>query len=136
MSIEVLLSRLEGVRGRNGGWIARCPAHADRTPSLTLRESDGKILLKCFAGCSVTDVVAAVGMEMTDLFPPDVPRYEPSKKVRFFATDLLKVLHTEAAIVMVAAFDMAKGKTLSETDTERLKVAYSRIDEAMESANA
>lgn len=51
------------------GWIARCPAHQDRSPSLSVREGrDGRVLLKCFAGCSVEAVCAALGIRVSDLF--------------------------------------------------------------------
>lgn len=47
---------------------ARCPAHDDRNPSLSVREVGGKVLLCCFAGCAAADVVAALGLSMADLF--------------------------------------------------------------------
>lgn len=56
---------------RNGdGYTSRCPAHDDRTPSLSIGEGDdGRALLKCHAGCSLTNVLSAVGMEERELFP-------------------------------------------------------------------
>jgi Protein of unknown function (DUF3631)/Toprim-like len=69
---ERLLGRLEGVRRSGKGWTARCPAHEDRQPSLSIAEGeDGRLLLHCFAGCPVERVVAAVGLELRDLFPED-----------------------------------------------------------------
>ena len=64
--IDNLLSRLDKVkRTGNGSYQACCPAHADKFPSLTIRETDdGKILLHCFGGCSVQEIVSAVGMEL------------------------------------------------------------------------
>src|SRR4051812_22288676 len=51
------------------GWMAHCPAHKDRTPSLSIAEGDdGRVLVNCFAGCSVEDIVAAVGVTTADLF--------------------------------------------------------------------
>ena len=71
MSIENLISRLDKVKGRNGHWTACCPAHADRGPSLAVKHTeDGRILLHCFAGCDVHSIVTALGMDLTDLFPP------------------------------------------------------------------
>ena len=93
--------------------------------------------MHCFAGCSVENIVKSIGIDMGDLFPPSEIRYDkPAPKVRFFATDLLKVLHFEAQIVVICAFDMRKGKTLSAADLNRLQLAYERINTAMESANA
>jgi len=67
--VENLVQRLHAKR--NGkGWIANCPAHDDRKPSLSINEgSDGRALLKCHAGCNTDDVIAALGMERRDLFP-------------------------------------------------------------------
>lgn len=55
-----------------GRWIACCPAHDDRSPSLSIRElEDGRVLAHCFSGCQVADVLTAVGLEFFDLYPPD-----------------------------------------------------------------
>lgn len=66
-----LLDRLQGVRQSGPGrWLAKCPAHEDRSPSLSVRElDDGTALIKCFGGCGAADVLAAVGLELKDLFP-------------------------------------------------------------------
>jgi putative DNA primase/helicase len=72
------LSRLEKVKATSNGWQARCPAHEDRDPSLSIAVGeDGRILLRCHAGCSTEAIVAAIGLEMRDLFPDDV-RATPS----------------------------------------------------------
>jgi hypothetical protein len=135
MTVEVLLSRLSKVRGRNGSWTACCPAHEDKSPSLAIREEGGKILMRCFAGCEVSAIVGAVGMEMGDLFPPKVrDDYKPQPKVRFYATELLRAIHHESRIVAIAAFDMAKGKTLAREDLARLQLACDRINTAMEAS--
>ena len=54
--------------GRNR-WISRCPAHEDQRPSLSVAEGrDGRVLIKCHAGCAPTAVVSALGLTMSDLF--------------------------------------------------------------------
>ncbi len=66
---EKVLDRLEGVRQVNGSWKALCPAHDDHEPSLSIREGvDDCVLLKCFAGCKNPDIVAALDLDMSDLF--------------------------------------------------------------------
>lgn len=52
-----------------GKWQARCPAHEDRSPSLGIAEGeDGRILLRCWAGCATADIVKALGISLRDLF--------------------------------------------------------------------
>ena len=138
---ENLIQRLEKVRGRNGSWTARCPAHADKGPSLAVRETpDGRVLVHCFAGCETQSVLESVGMDMTDLFPPDEKRREyghgkPSVKPAFYASDLMRVIAFEALVVQIVAFDIGNGKKISEDDRQRMMVAYQRIEEAMRYAN-
>jgi DNA polymerase-1 len=53
-----------------GGWRARCPAHPDTTPSLSITTGEaGRILLCCHAGCSVEAILRELGLQFTDLFP-------------------------------------------------------------------
>lgn len=72
-TVERLLGRLERVkRTRPGQWQARCPAHEDAAPSLGVAMGDdGRALLTCRAGCETEDVLAAVGLELRDLFERD-----------------------------------------------------------------
>jgi predicted transcriptional regulator len=50
------------------GFVCRCPAHDDKTPSLSISESGGKILLHCHAGCSPEAICSALGLKLSDLF--------------------------------------------------------------------
>ena len=129
--IENILTRLEKVKGRNGAYTACCPAHTDKSPSLAIRElDDGRILMKCFADCSVHDIMGSIGMEIGDLFP-DTNKDLPPVKRKYYATDLLRVIEFEAWVVSVAAYSMSTGKQLSDTDRDRMKVAQARIMEAV-----
>ena len=57
-----------------GRWMARCPAHEDRTPSLAMREAEeGRTLIHCHAGCLTEDVLTAAGLSWADLWPEDHP---------------------------------------------------------------
>lgn len=74
MTLNDFLSRLEGVKGRDGKYMARCPNHGDSTPSLSVSlGKDNKILLKCFAGCSTEDIVWSMDLQMKDLFAEVTP---------------------------------------------------------------
>jgi hypothetical protein len=141
-SVERMLGMLTKVKGRNGSWTACCPAHNDKAPSLAIRETpDGRVLIHCFAGCETLTVVQALGMDMTDLFPPDDKRREyavegkKSLKPAFYASDLMRIISFEALVVSICAYDMSQGKKLSETDRERMKLSQQRIEEAMKYAN-
>ena len=72
MNLEPILDRLKGVRRTGNGWMARCPAHEDKNPSLSICERNGSILLNCFAGCSFEAVCAALGIEPRELFNDNV----------------------------------------------------------------
>jgi len=134
---ERFVSRLGKARGRNGSWTAQCPAHEDKSPSLSVRETeDGRVLVHCFGGCDVQSVLGAVGMDMTDLFPErfDGQTSKPIKPA-FYASDLLRIASFECLIVMIAAYDMRRGKKLSESDMNRLQTAQQRIEEVVQYAN-
>ena len=131
--IENILSRLSKVKGRNGAYVACCPAHNDKSPSLAIREvEDGRILLKCFGGCSVQEIVGSIGMDIGELFPPDdkLSHHKPRVKNAFYATDLLRVIEFESVLVSVAASNVANGVKLTDNDRSRLRQAQERIIEA------
>jgi len=69
-NLDKVLIILERVKRSGKGWVARCPAHEDRHPSLSVGVGDdGRVLLHCYAGCDVQAVVAALGLQMADLYP-------------------------------------------------------------------
>jgi len=136
MTAEPLLARLDGVRKTGAGrWIARCPAHGDRRPSLSVRElDDGRVLLHDHAGCSTSDVLAAAGIAWDALFPPRPKERAAPTRGPWPASDVLACLAAEAMIVAVSALDMAHGRTLGDNDRERLLIAVNRIGHAVELA--
>jgi putative DNA primase/helicase len=85
VSVELpqLLDGLQGVRRSGRGWIALCPAHDDRDPSLSVHERDGKVLLHCHAGCTPEAVCSALGIELRELFTDATSR---SSEARVTAT--------------------------------------------------
>ncbi len=120
---ELLLDRHPDAQKRGDRYIARCRAHADSTPSLSLsRGNDGSALIHCYAGCTPREVLAAVGLEMRDLFPSS------AKTFRNRAPSKAAVEH-ERLIVAIALSLLAKGEKLSEADLERLDTARRRLAE-------
>jgi putative DNA primase/helicase len=69
--LELVLSKLPDARRNGTGWAARCPGHDDERPSLSIAEGDaGRALLHCYAGCTLVEITAALGLELSDLTPP------------------------------------------------------------------
>ena len=68
MTIDSLLSDLSRARRCGAGWLACCPAHADRNPSLSIKEGERGILIKCWAGCTFDAVCISLGIRPRDLF--------------------------------------------------------------------
>jgi AAA domain len=72
-----------GLGGRfnaaSGKGTARCPVHGDRTPSLSVAEKDGIVLVHCHAGCEQEDVLAA--LRERGLWP-ELPRFEPAPRLQ------------------------------------------------------
>lgn len=87
--IERITSLLAGCRRSGSGWSARCPAHDDFSASLSLREdTDGKVLLHCFAGCSVDRIAEALGLATRDLFPDAIRRSPKAPRRRICLKEL------------------------------------------------
>jgi hypothetical protein len=88
--MQTILAHLDGVKKTGKGYLARCPAHDDRNPSLSISQADdGRILLYCHAGCSLNDICSALGIRPGDLFPDSKPmskgermKYQVFKKKR------------------------------------------------------
>lgn len=82
MNTTSILSRLQGVTRNGDGWKARCPAHDDKNPSLSITEGDdGRTLLKCFAGCTAEAICDKLNLTLGDLFPPKERRNGSGKRI-------------------------------------------------------
>ena len=76
--IDIVLAKFDNPRRNGSGWTARCPAHEDRMPSLSIGEGDdGRVLVTCHAGCELDAVLAAVGLDVKDLFPEPITNGKP-----------------------------------------------------------
>lgn len=63
MTAQQILFYLDGVKPQGTGWIARCPAHDDQNPSLKIDDGrNGRAVLHCFAKCSYSSIMAALGL--------------------------------------------------------------------------
>jgi AAA domain len=82
MRLEDILSRFDGIRKCRDGYKARCPAHDDRQPSLSITEKNGKILINCFAQCALEKILAKVNLQLSDLFINEVRARRQSTAAR------------------------------------------------------
>lgn len=132
--INVILDRLVKVKshGKNT-WMACCPAHEDKNPSLALKQlPDGRILMKCFAGCDIESILSHLRLSLSDLFPNGA-----LGEYRSFARleDDLRKSHEdkffkEKTILALADYDRSQGKRLSTGDMQREKQAYLTLKRA------
>ncbi len=82
--VQNVVDRLQGVKPKpGGGFTARCPAHEDKRQSLSIDPGDdGKAILRCFAGCPNEQIVAAIGLKMSDLFPAKPKEEKQQRRVK------------------------------------------------------
>lgn len=133
MSADALLSRLDGLkRTGKGRWIAKCPAHEDRRPSLSIRElDDGRVLMHCFAGCAAGDVLSAAGLDFDALYPERAADHRVSREHQpFDARSTLRALPTELAIIVIYASDVRAQREVSDGDHQRFLLAVERVTQA------
>ncbi|MBL1264521.1 CHC2 zinc finger domain-containing protein [Methylomicrobium sp. RS1] len=129
--IEKLITRLDGVKNMgHGRYTAKCPAHPDKSPSLTVAEKEGCVIFHCFAGCPPADVLAAVGLTFADLYPENPSYHKGQRSAAFNAYDVLKCLAREAGIVTLAAAQVSTGHPLTAADADRVALAHERLRDA------
>ena len=129
--ITDFLSRLQKVRKTGPDrWTACCPAHDDKGPSLSIKATSETILFHCFAGCSAEEVLGAVGMTFSDLYPDHREHIKPQ---RLSAQDALSCIAFES-IVVVASAGTLRERPLTEDEVTRLVQASGRIQAALSMA--
>lgn len=136
MGADALLAKLERVKRTGPGkWVARCPAHEDRAPSLSIREmDDGRVLLHDWAGCSTSAVIAALGLQWSDLMPPlpeGVHHRAPVRRA-WSINDALELVDAEATILAVIVADAVKRGALSAEVADRAIKATGRLSHVVE----
>ena len=113
--MKEILSRLQQVKKTGQDrYMACCPAHNDKSPSLSLRQKrNGNILINCFAGCSAEDIMFSIGMNLSDLFQEKKFNKKISKKSEY--------------VLMIAENKRKRGERLTEKDLEAEREAYLNI---------
>lgn len=130
-------SGLKGVIKRhNGGMLAFCPSpsHNDRKGrSLAVSIGrQGQVLMHCFAGCSIHEITAALGLDMADLFvKSDQQTYDKQSRSYFNEWQILQSLRFDAMVILIAANRLLAGDALPDADVTYLSEAIVRIHEAI-----
>jgi len=111
--VDWVIQRFDKVRqtGKDQ-WMACCPGHEDKSPSLSIKDTPEKILIYCHAGCDPALILGNVGLEMADLFHTDRPRALASDP------------SIDELVLAIAKADRAAGKRLSEQDKQREAQAF------------
>jgi hypothetical protein len=132
--VDRVLSRLDDPRPTGPErWRCACPAHGGTNRStLSIGAGhDGAVLLRCWAGCDVDQIVHALGLELVDLFPPKPGTGHgapPCTRRRLItAAQALDLLHDEALVVTVAVANIGAGQQLTDADRARVMQAGARI---------
>jgi putative DNA primase/helicase len=112
-----MIAKALSSRKASAGWMARCPAHHDQTPSLSICEADdGKVLIRCHAGCGQKQVIASLRSRglWTDNGPRQFMRFASRSVPKKTGADRDDTKRTEAALAIWQA-TMSADDTLVET---------------------
>lgn len=122
-SIDLILIQLEQVKKYGKGYKACCPAHADSDPSLQITQiPDGRILMHCYAGCEIGDILSALGLSISDLFPDGGIQ----DHLKGATPWLRKQRSRDQTVLQIAQADRNKGKRLSFKDLKTEREAFLR----------
>lgn len=131
---EVLLAHLERVRSvGDGRWSASCPGslheRGDRSRGLGVRQVDDRVLVHCPAGCSAAEIVAAVGLSLSDLYerPITSTAVAPVRQPPF-PKAMADRLYKAATVLLLAADQLRFNKPLDAADFETVERSWSEID--------
>lgn len=133
------------VQRSGNGYRISCAACGTASRKVAVTEADnGSILLHAFCGHSPTEVLAAIGLNLTDLFPlRDLRTMGPEQRRELRRQSLitkhqaaLSVLETEATVLLIAANKLGDGEPLNDTDLTRVRVAALRVFDAREALSA
>lgn len=138
--IDAVLHRLDRVkRTAPDKWIALCPAHDDKRPSLSVKQADdGKVLLKCWSGCSAQAITEALGLSLADLFPGDrrslADHGTGPMRRPFNWQDALKGVSHEITVARLIVEAANAGQEMDVESLDRLALAEERISDALQAA--
>ena len=138
--INDILQRLKQVKStKSANWLACCPSHQDRHASLAITElDDGRVLLKCWAGCTAREITNAVGLNMRCLFPQKPEPKQTAKKPVMSvweARRLSKELQQEQTIIAIYHSKVINLYPIEQSERERAVQAGFRSNEIRNQLN-
>jgi hypothetical protein len=135
-SASDILTHLQKVkRLGDGRYIALCPCHNDRNPSLGVTlKPDGKWLIRCFScGAKGIDVCNTLGIDPISLYPSNNnPRYEKQKRSGFSALQLMNAMEADLVRLLIIANDLNAIDALSDDDREFVSEVVIRINDGLQ----
>ena len=125
--IDLLLSRLNKVRKSGDGYLACCCAHDDKSPSLSITERNGRILLHCHAGCTPDEIISSAGLEWNDLFEDERETSHQRAVSQRQSLGPVDNRRVEENVLLIAQARIKQGRPLSVEDTARVEIALERL---------
>jgi hypothetical protein len=126
-----LLDRLQKVRSKGAGkWVACCPAHPDKSPSLAVTETQtGTLLVHCHTGCSIEEITSSIGLTVADLFPKNGDSSVTAKSIKrpFSIAQILAAFERELLIATQFLGAIGRGETVPEAERQRAAYCAERI---------
>lgn len=119
--LDEILDHLTKVKKSGSGYMACCPVHNDRSPSMSLTEKDGKVLINCFGcGANGLEVMNALGLPAKMLFSGE---FTPTRMSKRLESDL----RSDALVLAFYEASVSNNQKLTYNDYKRVKLARERI---------
>ena len=131
MTAQRLLDHLERVTGKFPRWRACCPScgGSNGTKLSVWETGDERVLIKCFGGCSIEQIVGAVGLELTDLFPRKTDQHFVHQIRRPWSSrEVLDCYRREVMVAAILVADIAAGRpSFDQADRDRASLLLDRL---------
>jgi len=131
MTAQRLLDRLEKVTGKFPRWRARCPSCGSKNGTkLSVCETDDqRVLIKCFGGCPIEQIVGAVGLDLADLFSPKTDKHFVGQVRRPWSSrEVVDCFRRELMVAAIFVADIAAGRpSFDQADRDRASLLLDRL---------
>jgi hypothetical protein len=133
-AIQRFLSKLDKVRSTGTDrYIACCPSHRDKSPSLSVTYKNGKVLMHCHShGCSPLAILSAVGLEMQDLFDENRHDYvefsDTDRRQRNMASKQNHLIERAVMRIAITRSWVEEGKELTVEEATKFNNAYQYLE--------